>query len=658
MSYSQESELSLNVQKLNDEIVHTEGSRKLKLLDSLTNLIQYNSKFEYEDVVRKTIEYAFNLDSLEIATRQTSKLIFYMTNRAGKPYKARLLFERFQKRKINIENDGILANLYCNAGDSYFFSGDIEKSISLYEKAELHSKRANDPNLEGKVIGYKSDALAKLGKFAEASISLSQAEELAIKTNDTTNIMSIKMSRANLYSRIGFFEEAKIVRDEIISIAEKRKDTAILIPAYGNSALDNRRTNSYYERIKNLQKGLSYAKTSTQKDVYVPKFLNYLLLSYALVDSLEKAREVLKEIDANPERNKEGDMSGYYSEALMHYEFSLGNYAKAISLGNELLVALGRKSDFSSSSLTHKFLAKAYKKVNNDEKAYYHHQIYSEIQDSIIGLQNVRALTYYQTLYETEKRDAIIESQIAEIKILDIENEIKTQWIIFGGIVSLVLFTIVYLIRTKQFANKRHLIQEEFTQELFKTQEEERKRLARDLHDSVGQKLMLLTKKTKISADESTQFLASSTLEELRNISRGLHPLNIERFGITKSIELLVNQIDSLTSIFFTQQMDNIDEVLSKEAKVHLYRIVQEALNNIVKHSEAKAVMVSCEKQENIVEFKVVDNGKGFDYKEKIRFGSSFGMQSLLERAKVIGSKINIKSSPNHGTEIKLSIPI
>ncbi len=656
MSYSQKSELSLDVQKLNDEITNSEGSHKLKLLDSLTNLIQYNSKFEYEDVVKKTIESAINLDSLEIATQQTSKLIFYLANRAGKPYEARLLFERFLKRKIIIEDDVILAKLYCNAGDSYHFSGDTEKSIPLYEKAEMHSKRANDPVLEGKVIGYKSDALAGLGRFAEASISLSQAEEMAIKTNDTTNIMSIKMSRANLYSRIGFFEEAKIVRDEIILMAEKKKNIAILVPAYGNSALDNRRTNSYMERIENLQKGISYARISNQKDIYVPKYLNGLLLSYALVDSLEKAKEILKEIDANPEKHKEGDIYGHHLEALMHYEFSLGNYAKAISLGKELLVELG--DNFTESSLTHEFLAKGYKKVNNIEKAYYHQQIYSEIQDSIIGIQNVQALTYYQTLYETEKRDAIIESQNAEIKILDIENEIKAQWMIFGGIVLFVLFTIAYLIRTKQFAKRKQVIQKEFTQELIKTQEEERKRLARDLHDSVGQKLMLLTRKAKMGADESTQFLASSTLEELRNISRGLHPLNIERLGITKSIELLVNETDSLTSIFFTLQMDNIDKILNNETKVHLYRIVQEALNNIVKHSEAKAVTISCEKQENIVEFKVVDNGKGFDFMEKIRSGSSFGMQTLLERAKVIGSKININSSPKHGTEIKLSIPI
>lgn len=225
-------------------------------------------------------------------------------------------------------------------------------------------------------------------------------------------------------------------------------------------------------------------------------------------------------------------------------------------------------------------------------------------------------------------------------------------WITIISISSLVVFLFYYY--QNKAERKRN---ETYTHNLIKAQEAERTRVARELHDSVGQKLMLLTKKTKTTGNAEMEILATNTLTELRAISRGLHPAILERLGPTAAIINMINEVDNNTNIFFTHEIENIDSLLSKEASLHLYRIIQEALSNMVKHAEAKAASITIQKKINSIETTISDNGKGFEHSDKIKSKTSLGMQTLLERAKILQSKIDIKSQPNKGTTIILSIP-
>jgi signal transduction histidine kinase len=226
-------------------------------------------------------------------------------------------------------------------------------------------------------------------------------------------------------------------------------------------------------------------------------------------------------------------------------------------------------------------------------------------------------------------------------------------WVSVLSITSISVFLFYY------FRNKAEQKRNEtYTHNLIKAQEEERTRVARELHDSVGQKLMLLTKKTKTTGNQEMESLASNTLEELRAISRGLHPATLERLGPTVAIRNMVDEVDTNTNIFFTHEIEDIDAFLSREASLHLYRIIQEVLNNMVKHAEAKAASVTIEKKENTIEAIIADNGKGFEFSEKLKISESLGMKTLMERAKILHSKIDIKSQINKGTTVTLTIPI
>ncbi len=225
-------------------------------------------------------------------------------------------------------------------------------------------------------------------------------------------------------------------------------------------------------------------------------------------------------------------------------------------------------------------------------------------------------------------------------------------WILTIAFLSVI---IIYGLNHKNKMEQQRL--QQFSQDLIKTQEEERTRVARELHDSVGQKLMLLTKRTKSSGDNDLESLAGNTLEELRSISRGLHPATIERLGVTAAITSMINEVDKNTNIFFTSEIENIDAKLSKDVALHLYRIIQEVLNNMVKHAEAKAAFITIETNDNEIKATIKDNGKGFEFLKGSKKHKSLGMKTLMERAKIIKSKLTIESQINKGTTVQLITP-
>ncbi|MEP0262675.1 sensor histidine kinase [Dokdonia sp.] len=264
-----------------------------------------------------------------------------------------------------------------------------------------------------------------------------------------------------------------------------------------------------------------------------------------------------------------------------------------------------------------------------------------------IGLQNAQnTLQQEQLINKVEKKSLELDLKRRSTRI---------YWLLAIGIlVSILIFGYIYYRKMQLYAKNKEQLQEAYAQNLIKSQEKQRTRIARELHDSVGQKLMLLSQKTRTANDPSMDILAKETLEELRNALKGLHPAIIEKLGISTSLQSLVNQVDANTSIFFTTEIDKVDDYFTKEASLHLYRIIQELLNNIVKHADTKSVYVSVIKEDQSIKTVIKDNGKGFNFEEKYNSGKSLGMKTLLERAKIINSKIEINSVLGKGTTVIL----
>jgi len=277
----------------------------------------------------------------------------------------------------------------------------------------------------------------------------------------------------------------------------------------------------------------------------------------------------------------------------------------------------------------------------------------------------------YEFTVIASNSDGIWNAQGKSIKIKVLPPFYRTWWFNLLAVLvfCLIVFGIFYLrvLRLKLEKSK----QEEFSRRLIELQEYERKRIAGELHDSLSQNLVIIRNRAMLSLtspdDTENAFeqmeeiaeAATHSLSEVREIAHNLRPFQIDRLGLTKAIEGLVRKINS-SELRVVAALDDINGLLSVEKEINLYRIIQECLNNIVKHSEASEAEVKIKKTAKIIKVEIKDNGKGFDITSKnvqnAENKTGFGITSITERARILGCSPVFISAPAKGTKISLQI--
>lgn len=217
---------------------------------------------------------------------------------------------------------------------------------------------------------------------------------------------------------------------------------------------------------------------------------------------------------------------------------------------------------------------------------------------------------------------------------------------------------------------RQQAMQQEFSRKLIESQEAERKRIANELHDSLGQNLLVIKNKLLLKQQEKTieaeqlgevSDLVSNTIQEVRSISHALRPHQLDQLGLTKTLRALVKSVGESSSLRINVQIYDIDGILNSDEEIGLYRIMQEALNNIVKHSGANNAAVSVSHKEGVIAVTISDAGKGMNVEEEqIReeHGKGFGLSGMQERAKMFGWFFEIQSIAGRGTTLNLRIPV
>jgi signal transduction histidine kinase/ligand-binding sensor domain-containing protein len=243
----------------------------------------------------------------------------------------------------------------------------------------------------------------------------------------------------------------------------------------------------------------------------------------------------------------------------------------------------------------------------------------------------------------------------------------QTLW--FGALCVLLVGGLLfggYRQRIQNLERKR-TAQEEFSQKLLESQERERQRIAAELHDSLGQDLLIIKNWAvlglKNGADPHKQFgeiseTASAAINEVREIAYNLRPFHLDELGLTKAVESMLERISDASAIEFLWELDSIDGFFPKDAEINFYRIVQECVNNIVKHSGARQAIVTITRGSAGLRFLIRDDGRGFDtasIASKRADQSGFGLAGIGERARILGGKLSIDSGAGGGTTVKLT---
>ncbi|EDM38498.1 membrane-associated sensory histidine kinase-like ATPase [Pedobacter sp. BAL39] len=192
-----------------------------------------------------------------------------------------------------------------------------------------------------------------------------------------------------------------------------------------------------------------------------------------------------------------------------------------------------------------------------------------------------------------------------------------------------------------------------FTEKLFENSEKERKRIAADLHDGVTQELLAL--KSTLQDKPELKSHVDRIINEIRSVSRDLHPVLFEKVGLLLSLEQMTERILHVHGLQLNID-SNYRESMPTDVELQIYRILQEALSNTIKYADALHAWIEITEHPNGLRVTIEDDGKGFNIKQKLQQGDAFGLHNILERSKVCGGEAKITSSPK-GTKINIQIP-
>jgi two-component system, NarL family, sensor kinase len=570
---------------------------------------------------------------------------------------------------------------------SYSWMGHYYKSMRSYDTALLH--------LDSGVVmaeGVKEERFIR-----ERAIMLSAMAQ-------------IYYQKENYSSSIKYAEEAMLYFEKNFSIATNMLSRLLsnIYMALGNDV----------KAIEYLKKQISYKKYSNSTIIYGDDAYIDLADIYLKKDKLAEARRALDSIKKiMPDTiqvmmtyayyQKEGI---YYSKMKM-YSIALENFKKAIfyaATGNHINALSATKVYLAEAALnnndphTAAYIADAaayvvkegsinhryeilriqaalnYKKGNLD-KAYQQLATSVLIKDSLISETNLKQVNTLSAFYENEKKDK-------EIQNLDLQNKLNTVELKQNSLANKILIAAVLLLTLLGillFANlqSRKKIQQQKITELeknkqimavdamLKGQEEERSRIAKELHDGLGGmlsgvKLSLTNMKEYLvmtpdlhSGFERSVDQLDTTISELRKISQNLMPDALIKLGLKEALNDFCSQLRISTGKELQFEMLGVNRQLDNTGSLNVYRIVQELINNAVKHANATQLLVQVTLTNEKTLITVEDNGIGFDTKSTT-LAKGVGLNSIKQRVDYFKGKLEIESNSGKGTSVNIELHV
>ena len=507
---------------------------------------------------------------------------------------------------------------------SFNFNNNGEDAFPFYIKLLELTTDDNEFDINTADVNYYiSDIYKESGNYEEAILCINKALDIYIRLNDKDRII-------DALGKIGACYLGKAEYDKAISFYQKSKNIAVKI-----------KSKNLAFQLNGL--ALAYERKGVIDSAY---YYHYLCRQNAVI------------LD-----NKSHIMNSYNNTGNFYLNIDSYNAAE-----NELNIALLYSDSLKNKNLSaiiSKSLGKLYEKKKNYKGALDFYKRSFEMEDALNDAKNREAYSKLEIKFKTsEKQKEIVQLQaVNELHLANLEKEkVKRfySWIAILVITPLLL-SIVY-IRVK--AKQKVLILRQETlhqQELIHTERKERKRIAQDLHDSLGQMVSLAKMKASdIDVIESNAtkmtsllYILNQTYDELRKISHNIMPETLSKDGIVSAINELTGEINDRTSLYISLETSIKNNDLDEVQSITLYRIIQEIIANALKHANANLMSISIERIKDKIQVLIKDNGKGFNPVE-LKNSNGMGWKNIKARLSILKGTIRIKSNQNDGTIITL----
>lgn len=277
----------------------------------------------------------------------------------------------------------------------------------------------------------------------------------------------------------------------------------------------------------------------------------------------------------------------------------------------------------------------------------------------------------YRFVVSAANRDGVWNETGTELRVRVLGPFWSALWFQLVIVSALVAISVVVLRRRALVALRWRAAQEEFSRRLIESQERERKRIAGELHDGLGQELLVIKNRALLglrAAEPGTPVreqlehissVASQSLDSVRGLAHKLTPYQLDHLGLTAALRAMVEESGATIVGKVEVDIEDIDGLLPLEGQINLYRIVQEALNN-VRHSDATVVAIHARRAGDAITVTVRDNGRGFAVRRNGAgsLAGGFGISSIAERARILGGLVDITSAAGQGTRLELTVPV
>jgi two-component system, NarL family, sensor kinase len=539
----------------------------------------------------------------------------------------------YDKNKI-VRTDVNSGKLFMLKGYKYYLANELKPALENFISAKNLYSKSGEIRLAANTCTFIAMTMSQNDEFEKGIEYIEQAAGYYRQLNDSTNLYNELINLAGIFLNLKQYEKSKKYMDEAKQLIYKAATEDMIASYYKAVAVYEMDFNdNYTAALENFNKALQYVST----DSYY--------------DKAERA-----------------DIYEFMGKMFYHRK----NFAAAIEKAKMSINLYKEKGSQEELISNYQIIALSYKGTGNYAAAYEYLDTLSTVKDSITNQR------FKNELIETERKYNIKEKNI-EIENLkkanSAERKIKFQYGVLALVTLLGSSVLILYIRNRRKLHRQQLsIQKAKVEQLekekqvasleylIKGQEEERTRVAKDLHDGLGGMLSgVKMSLSKISGQEQPKELFTivdqldQSIRELRYIAHNMMPEALLRFGLDEALKNLCSGLNQSKQINISYQSYGWNGNISKDYEVILYRIVQELINNAVKHGKPKNILVQLIESDNHISLTVEDDGTGYvannpDVKKGI------GLSNIESRVQYLNATMDIQSERGTGTTVNIEM--
>lgn len=524
-----------------------------------------------------------------------------------------------------------IAILRNNIGEAVYFSGKYDEAGAYFYSA-LYMLEQQEPGIRDSCMGHVLNNLAKLyrktGAYDKSEHYYKRAMDAFVRRKDSFGIQAI-------WNESGVLAEYKKEPDEAMRRYFKALELARLLDDSTGIGYAFNFLGGLFFRQGAFIRGEQYMDSSLRirermQDTFA------LALTYADMGELYAAKKDYKKATDFFLQSNELAIAMYFPDLTAH------NYRQ--------LAAVSRATA-------------AY------EDAFSYYARAETIKDSLFNIEKAKQLQTLEAQYQTEKKEQQLLVQALQLNRKNYIIAAILMAVLSGGVIAYSAYK-RYKLRQETRLQEAVIRQQDMaTRAVLEAEEKERQRIARDLHDGVGQmmsavKLNLSSFRTDINSNDTTlqeKFenifsLVDDSCREVRSVSHNMMPNALLKAGLAQAVREFLHKLDT-PALKVNLYTEGLEHTIDNNTEIMLYRVIQECVNNVIKHAQAFRLDISIIKDEHEILVTIEDNGKGFDHTDKNK-PEGIGLKNINSRVAYLKGIVEFDSKPGKGTVVTISIPL